>query len=120
MHFPQIANQFLDSPEALTLESMERRQMLDASNCKRVGLGLELKSLCSCGAHVLVGVPTAELFGILIDGVKDGGEPYINKLYKRFDEELPDQKQLQSKLDETIGVLISHYGEPVELKVEGF
>jgi len=46
---------------------------------------------------------TAEMLGILIDGVKDGGQPKIDAIYKRFDisfnPEDPSIAQLDSTLD---------------------
>lgn len=51
----------------------------------------------------------AEMFGILIDGVKDGGGPYINKLYSRFDKELPGQVELESRLDAILTLLTNDF-----------
>jgi len=56
----------------------------------------------------------AELFGILIDGVKDGGGPYINKLYSRFDKELQNQRELESKLDTTLSKLTNDFNAFIE------
>ena len=44
----------------------------------------------------------AQLFGILIDGVKDGGQPYIERLYSRFDNSFPNSDQVNQRLDESL------------------
>ena len=42
----------------------------------------------------------AEMLGVVLEGVTDGGQPRINGLYKRYDEDLP--KDAVKKLDKAI------------------
>lgn len=53
----------------------------------------------------------AELFGIILDGVTDGGEPYLNKLYSRFDENLPGQERVEEKVASVLDALTRHYDD---------
>jgi len=42
---------------------------------------------------------TAELFGILLEGIKDGGQQNINKLYKRYDKDFHAERRVTESLD---------------------
>jgi hypothetical protein len=52
----------------------------------------------------------AELYGILLEGVRDGGSPYINGLYSRYDEKVPDISKLETRMDLLLEALDTHYG----------
>ena len=49
----------------------------------------------------------AQMFGILIDGVKDGGQPYIEKLYSRFDSSFPEAEEINQSLDQVLNYISS-------------
>jgi len=53
----------------------------------------------------------SELYGIILEGVKDGGEPYINKLYGRYDAEVPDLDKVNKKVEQTLDKLTADYGD---------
>ena len=46
----------------------------------------------------------ALMFGVILDGVTDGGQPVTNKLYNRYDDNLPDDAP--DKVDKTIEFLL--------------
>ena len=49
----------------------------------------------------------AQLFGILIDGVKDGGQNYIERLYSKYNNEFPDALTVNESLDEVLEFICS-------------
>jgi len=52
----------------------------------------------------------AELYGILLEGIRDGGSPYINGLYSRYDEKVPDMAKLEFRMNILLEALDVHYG----------
>ena len=53
----------------------------------------------------------AELYGILLEGVRDGGEAYINGLYKRYDAEFRKQSIIEERLAGCLTTITSSYEE---------
>jgi len=51
----------------------------------------------------------AQLFSIILDGVKDGGQPNIDKIYKRYDRDFP--RDTIEKVDKTIDRIVRQFGE---------
>ena len=51
----------------------------------------------------------AQMLGVILEGVQDGGQPTINKLYTTYDEGLPNDSI--SKLDETMDYIVSNFSE---------
>ena len=51
----------------------------------------------------------AQLLGVLLDGVTDGGQPKIDRLYERYDAEVPDG--LDDKFDEVCTFMVAHFSE---------
>lgn len=56
---------------------------------------------------------TAELFGVILEGVKDGGQPKITRLYETYDKNFPQAAQTAERVlsvvdyaDDTFGELI--------------
>ena len=56
---------------------------------------------------------TAELFGVILEGVKDGGQPKITRLYETYDKNFPQAAQIAERVlsvvdyaDDTFGELI--------------
>lgn len=56
----------------------------------------------------------AELLGILLDGVMNGGKLYVDKLYSRYDEEFQEAEQGARRLRETISFLDDRLSEVLQ------
>lgn len=56
----------------------------------------------------------AELYGILLEGVQTGGEGYLNKIYKRYDADIPNQKEIELKLDSVIRVMNESFSDVLQ------
>jgi len=54
---------------------------------------------------------TAEMYGILINGVKDGGQPKINYLYNTYDEYFVNEPEITSALNEVSSYFSENLGE---------
>ena len=54
----------------------------------------------------------AQLFGIILEGVTDGGQRNIERLYKAYDEEMPDY--VPSRVDRTMDYIIVNFPEIME------
>lgn len=59
----------------------------------------------------------AQMFGILLDGVKDGGQPYINDVYGRYDATVP-QSAIQ-ELDNTIDFILKNFSGTFDTRLKG-
>jgi len=53
----------------------------------------------------------AEMFGVLLDGVTDGGQAKIYKLYKRNDKGFPLERATQEKLDRVCRFIVGNLDE---------
>lgn len=51
----------------------------------------------------------AELFGVVINGVTDGGQPNIDKLYARMDQEFADQDLVMKRLDVVLSCITDNF-----------
>lgn len=51
----------------------------------------------------------AELFGVIINGVTDGGQPNIDKLYARMDKEFLDQDLVMKRLDAALRCIVDNF-----------
>ncbi|MEE2526412.1 DUF262 domain-containing protein [Hyphobacterium sp. HN65] len=51
----------------------------------------------------------AELFGIILEGVKDGGQANINKLYQKHDKTTDGFDEAIKKLDKTLSFLLENF-----------
>lgn len=56
----------------------------------------------------------AEMFGILLEGVKDGGQPNIDKLYTRHDKTFDVEGPVQEQLDAVLTYFDKNLGEDLE------
>jgi hypothetical protein len=54
----------------------------------------------------------AQLFGIVLDGVTDGGQPAIERLYKKYDRAFPSDSV--GKVDQTISYLVSSFSDALD------
>ncbi len=54
----------------------------------------------------------AQLFGVVLEGVTDGGQPKIERLYRTFDSEMPDYAH--GKVDRTLEYLTDNFSEILE------
>lgn len=53
----------------------------------------------------------AEMFGILINGVTDGGAPRLAALYESKEQEFPEEKTLRRSLDDVLTGLLGDFGD---------
>ena len=51
----------------------------------------------------------AQMLGVILEGVQDGGQRTITKLYNKYDEDLPDDSI--AKLDETVECIVGELSE---------
>ncbi len=54
----------------------------------------------------------AQMFGIVVEGVTDGGQPRIDRLYKTYDAELP--QAIPKRVDRTIQYMVAKLGLVLE------
>ena len=59
----------------------------------------------------------AQLIGINLDGVTDGGQPKIDRLYDRYDSAVPEEAE--DRLDEVCECIISHFSDVLATKLGG-
>ncbi len=48
---------------------------------------------------------TAEMFGVILEGVRDGGQPNINKLYAKLDKDFPEADDATRRVHSTVRFL---------------
>jgi hypothetical protein len=53
---------------------------------------------------------TAEMFGVLLDGVSDGGQPKIDALYKKYDQNY-DLTEVIKNLDKTLKFFVDNFAD---------
>ena len=53
----------------------------------------------------------AQMFGIMIDGVTDGGQGNINRLYSRMEHKFDNQKAITTKVDNILNYMIEQFGD---------
>jgi len=53
----------------------------------------------------------AELYGILLQGITDGGEAAIKKLYKAYDDNFPEKEIIEANVQTVIDHITNDYGE---------
>lgn len=53
----------------------------------------------------------AQLMGILVDGVRNGGDPYIKKLYKAYDQKFADRSLIEERTSAVLDALLNDYGD---------
>ena len=59
----------------------------------------------------------AQLLGIALDGVTDGGQPKIDRLYDRYDTAISNEAEDQ--LDEVCEFIVNHFSEVLKTKLGG-
>ena len=59
----------------------------------------------------------AQLLGTILQGVTDGGQPKIDKLYDRYDSAVPNEAE--DHLDEVCECIVSHFSEILKTKLGG-
>ena len=52
----------------------------------------------------------SEMFGVLMEGVADGGAGNINRLYRRYEQDFPRRKKVIADLDAVTDFLIDQFG----------
>lgn len=52
----------------------------------------------------------AEMFGVVIKGVTDGGQPFLDKLYKEFEYDFPDEEMATHRVNETLNFIVTEFG----------
>ena len=86
-----------------------RRAVIEAS--KRWGILWDRYEVVSVRARVRMADDElmAQMLGVMLEGVQDGGQPTINRLYKTYDEGLPENST--ARLDETIEYMVGNLPE---------
>ena len=59
----------------------------------------------------------AQLLGVILEGVTDGGQPKIDRLYERYDSAIPNEAEDQ--LDEVCECIVSQFPEMFKTKLGG-
>ena len=92
-----------------------RRAVIEAS--KRWGVLWDKYKVVSVRARVRMADDElmAQMLGVMIEGVQDGGQPTINRLYNNYDEYLPDDSI--AKLDETVEYIVSNLSEVLTSRI---
>ena len=54
----------------------------------------------------------AQLFGVILEGVNDGGQPKIERLYKDYDEKIPDY--VSGRVERTLDYITRNFAEILE------
>ena len=57
----------------------------------------------------------AELLGIVLEGVTDGGQPKINKLYERYDSFIPEDTE--DRFDQACSYIVDHFSGVLNTKL---
>ena len=57
----------------------------------------------------------AQLLGVILDGVTDGGQPKIDKLYERYDSVMPDYAE--ERLDQVCEYIVDHFPDVLGTKL---
>lgn len=60
---------------------------------------------------------TAEMFGVVIEGVRDGGQPKINALYDLYDPDFPMADQVGSRVKSVVEFISAKFKEAMEGEV---
>lgn len=53
----------------------------------------------------------SEMFGVILEGVKDGGQTNIDKLYARYDDNFESEEEVRRKVDQTIECIIENFAD---------
>lgn len=56
----------------------------------------------------------AEMFGILLEGVRDGGQPNIDKLYARYDDDFDVEGPVPGQVDEVLTYFVQNLSNDLE------
>ena len=59
----------------------------------------------------------AEMLGVILEGVQDGGQPTINKLYNNYDEVLPENSI--ARLDKTVEYIVGNLSSVLRTRISG-
>lgn len=53
----------------------------------------------------------AELYGVLLQGVTDGGQPKIRKLYEKYRSQFTEQQEVEAKIDHVLSYIVNNFNE---------
>jgi hypothetical protein len=56
----------------------------------------------------------AEFFGVVLQGITDGGQPKIKSLYERFKVSFPDQLRVEGDVDQVLGFITGNFGDVLD------
>ncbi len=56
----------------------------------------------------------AEMFGAVLEGITDGGQPKIRKLYIKYDKDFPSKKETVAKVDSTIEFIVKNFAPALD------
>ncbi|WP_218828803.1 DUF262 domain-containing protein [Rhodococcus sp. 06-235-1A] len=52
----------------------------------------------------------AEIYGVAIEGLQDGGASRIDSLYQKYDDEIPNAGEIRSKVDRVLEQIVDKFG----------
>lgn len=55
----------------------------------------------------------AEMFGIILNGVTDGGQPKITRLYSTYDKAFTQQKEVEEKVSSTLSYIVQNLEDAI-------
>lgn len=70
-----------------------------------------VRSRVRMGDHELM----AQMYGILLEGVVDGGQRWITKLYDTYDPGVPEE--VTDKLDQTVSYILENFPDPMSTRI---
>lgn len=53
----------------------------------------------------------SEMYGVILEGVKDGGQPNIDKLYAKYDSDFADEAVIKGKVDATLEFIVNNFAD---------
>lgn len=53
----------------------------------------------------------AEIYGVVLEGLQDGGSSYVNSLYKKYDSGIPDIESVRSRVYNSLGNIVQDFGD---------
>ncbi|MYB76099.1 MAG: DUF262 domain-containing protein [Chloroflexi bacterium] len=92
-----------------------RRAVIEASN--RWSVLWDRHKIVSVSARVRMADDElmAQMLGVLLEGVQDGGQPTINRLYNKYDEALPEDSIVT--LDSTLEYIVANLADVLNSRI---
>jgi hypothetical protein len=56
----------------------------------------------------------AEMYGVILDGVRDGGQPNIDKLYSKYEDAFPNEADVVDKIDNVLSYIVADFADDLK------